>query len=99
MVKRRNLKTEIEDYCGKMSVSIPVGFHRHTPSRYAIVKIDSSGGKKLIATTWFRVADLTYYIENNLNEQDYELIDFDARSYFERKGTRVFKTTSLDEAS
>ena len=99
MARRRDLTSEIEDYCKKLSVTVPVGFHRHPPSRYAVVKTDRSGEKTLVAKTWFSVKDFVYYIENNLMEQEIELIDFKERSYLARKGSRLFMTQPLDEAN
>lgn len=58
----------ILDYCAAHGVAVPAGFARHTPSRYVIIRKDSDP-PKLVARTWFSVADLTYYIENYLTPE------------------------------
>src|SRR5262245_42382494 len=55
----------IGDYCTRHGVSVPAGFARHTPSRYAIVRTHLTP-PKLIANTWFKTADVHYYIEQFL---------------------------------
>jgi len=55
----------IEAYCERAGVSLPPGFARHTPSRYAIIRIHITP-PKLVATTWFKVADVLYHIEHAL---------------------------------
>jgi hypothetical protein len=58
-------KKLIEDYCGQHGISVPPGFARNTPSRYAIIRT-SLMPPKLIATTWFKSADVVYHIEHVL---------------------------------
>lgn len=50
----------IRKYCAVNGIQIPVGFGRNTPSRYAIVLLDVP--PKLVATTWFKLADVSYFI-------------------------------------
>jgi hypothetical protein len=61
-------KRLIEDYCTKQGISVPPGFARNTPSRYAIIRTHLSP-PKLIATTWFKTADVIYYIEHFLQPE------------------------------
>ena len=61
-------KRLIEDFCAKNGVNVPPGFARNTPSRYAIIRTNLTP-QKLIATTWFKVADVIYYIENFLSPE------------------------------
>jgi hypothetical protein len=69
-------KRLIEVYCAQNGVSVPAGFARHTASRYAIIRTDLTP-PKLIAKTWYKIADLHYYIERFLQP---ELGDALARS-------------------
>lgn len=66
----------IESYCIKHGISVPPGFSRITPKRYAIIRTHLSP-PKLIATTWFKTADVVYYLEHFLQP---ELGDALARS-------------------
>lgn len=55
----------IGDYCAREGVVVPPGFPRLTPSRYVIIRTHLSP-PKLIAKTWFKTADVVYYIEHFL---------------------------------
>ncbi len=55
----------IRDYCASHGIAVPGGFARHPPSRYAILRTDLLP-PKLTATTWFKAADVLYYIEQLL---------------------------------
>ena len=76
-------KRLIEDFCAKNGVTVPPGFARNTPSRYAIIRTNLAP-PKLIATTWFKVADVIYYIEHFLSpelgdavSQSIRILDFE----------------------
>jgi hypothetical protein len=58
----------IGDYCSRHGISVPAGFARLTPGRYAIVRIHQTP-PKLIAKTWFKTADVVYYIEHFLQPE------------------------------
>jgi len=58
-------KRLIADYCAKHAISVPPGFARNTPGRYAIIRTHLTP-PKLIATTWSKTADVLYYIEHFL---------------------------------
>jgi hypothetical protein len=58
-------KKLITDYCETNGITVPPGFARNTPSRYAIIRTHQTP-PKLIATTWFAVADVLYYIQHHL---------------------------------
>ena len=58
----------IGDYCARRGIAVPAGFARHTPSRYAIVRTHLTP-PKLIAKTWFKTADVLYYIERFLQPE------------------------------
>ena len=60
-----SIKKRIEAYCAEHGVTIPVGFGRNTPSRYAIIRRDT-GTPKLVAKTWFKHEDVAYYAQNTL---------------------------------
>jgi hypothetical protein len=55
----------IRDYCARNGVQVPPGFARHTPSRYIIIRTHLTP-PKLIGNTWFKIADVVYYIEHFL---------------------------------
>ncbi len=55
----------IGDYCARERIAVPPGFARLTPSRYVIIRTHLSP-PKLIAKTWFKTADVLYYIEHFL---------------------------------
>ena len=59
------MKKRIETYCVEHGVSIPGGFGRNSPSRYAIIRRDG-GTPKLVAKTWFKHEDVAYYVQNTL---------------------------------
>jgi hypothetical protein len=61
-------KQLIEVYCAQHGISIPVGFARFTPSRYAIIRTHLTP-PKLVAKTWFKIADMHYYIEHFLQPE------------------------------
>jgi hypothetical protein len=72
-------EAQIRDWCSRNAVSIPAGFGRNTPGYLALVK-EASDGRSLVATTWGKLADVTYYIENLLLKADpesrFEVLDF-----------------------
>ena len=55
----------IGDYCAQHGIAVPGGFARLTHSRYVIVRTHLTP-PKLIAKTWFKTADVVYYIEHFL---------------------------------
>lgn len=61
-------KQRILDYSAAHSVTVPPGFGRNTPSRYAVVRTDVTP-HKLVETTWFKVADVIYYLQHTLSPQ------------------------------
>ena len=58
-------KRLIGDHCARNGIDVPPGFARNTPSRYAIIRTHLTP-PKLIAQTWFKTADVIYYIEHFL---------------------------------
>jgi len=61
-------KTLITGYCTSRGITIPPGYGRNSPNRFAVVRIDLLP-PKLIATTWFKVGDVLDYIENQLDRE------------------------------
>jgi hypothetical protein len=79
----RKYERLIRNYCVREGITVPPGFARLTPSRYVIVRIQPSPSK-LIAKTWFKTADVVYYIENFLVpelgdelDQSIRILDFE----------------------
>jgi hypothetical protein len=64
----KKYKRLIGDYCRREGIAVRPGFARHTPSRYAIILTHLSP-PKLIAKTWFNMADVVYYIEHFLRPE------------------------------
>ncbi|QIF00365.1 hypothetical protein [Roseimicrobium sp. ORNL1] len=58
----------ITAYCDAHGVTIPPGFGRNTPSRFAIIRADTSP-PKLVAVTWFKQEDVHYYIDRFLKPE------------------------------
>ena len=54
-------KKLIQDYCDERAIEVPPGFTRGSASNYAIIRLLPS--PKLVARTWFAVADVLNYIE------------------------------------
>ena len=61
-------KPLIQGYCARHGIDVPPGFGRNTPSRYAIIRTHLTP-PKLIAMTWFKTADVIYYIEHFLQPE------------------------------
>ena len=61
-------KQRILDYCAAQGITVPPGFGRNTPSRHAVVRTDATP-HKLVATTWFKIADVIYYLQHTLSPQ------------------------------
>jgi hypothetical protein len=87
-------KKRILDYCALHSVSIPPGFGRNTPSRYAIIRTDLTPNK-LVAKTWFKIADVTYYLGHFLVpelgdqlNQSIRILDFQENQQLEWNGSK-----------
>lgn len=78
-------KRLIGDYCVQQGIAVPPGFARNTPRRYAIIRTHLTP-PKLIAMTWFKTADVHYYIEHFLQPelggalpQSIRILDFQER--------------------
>ena len=87
-------KKRILDYCTLNGIEVPPGFGRHSVSRYAIVRVDT-GLNKLIARTWFNVADVLYYLDHvlvpELGErlgQSIRILDFKENQQLEWNGSK-----------
>jgi hypothetical protein len=85
-------KKRILDYCAVHEITVPPGFGRNTPSRYAIIRLDITPNK-LVAKTWFKIADVVYYLENILTpelgnnvSQSIRILDFQENQQLEWNG-------------
>lgn len=58
----------IRDYCMRHGVDVPIGFGRHAPGHYAIVRTHPDP-PKLVALTWSKVADVVYYVDHFLRPE------------------------------
>jgi len=92
----------IADYCAREGIAVPPGFARLTPSRYVIIRTHLSP-PKLIAKTWFKTADVVYYIEHflapELGEalpQSIRILDFqEGEELAYRGGQQLAKVSSF----
>lgn len=95
----RTYSDRIRRYCEAHGIEVPPGFHRHPASPY--VAID--GGRtppKLVATTWFKQADLLYYVERHPHPETLRLIDFREGAELRYAGRgRLERGALLDAAS
>jgi hypothetical protein len=66
--------TLIHDYCVANGIEIPVGFGRHSASRYAVVV--ESTPPKLVARTWFTQQDVVYYLARCTDSSPKRILDF-----------------------
>ena len=90
------MKSRILKLCEQNGVDVPAGFHRHAPSRYAVV-INRSGAAKLSARTYFNRSDLAHYLDANVQDSPYRIIDFEDGVYLERaSGNRFHGVGSID---
>jgi hypothetical protein len=104
-------KRLIGDYCAQHGIAVPSGFGRNTPGRYLIIRTHLTP-PKLIATTWFKTADVHYYIEQFLypefgealpesirilDFQEGEELSYSAGKRFDRVAT--FPVTNQNEAA
>jgi hypothetical protein len=70
----------IENYCMESTIEIPAGFYRHSASHIAVIRLDLEK-PKLVAKTFFKKADLNYYlknlvVENTEADQIARVVDF-----------------------
>jgi len=97
----------IQNYCAQHEVAVPPGFAHGTPQRYAIIRTHLAPAK-LIARTWFNVADVIYYVEHFLLpelgdslSQSIRILDFKAGEELAYNGgkrlDRVATFTTTDE--
>ncbi|MGE0388192.1 MAG: hypothetical protein AB7Q97_26000 [Gammaproteobacteria bacterium] len=68
-------KERIETYCTQRGIAIPPGFRRHPASRYAAIDMGAQP-PRLIATTWFKIEDLAYYVLHSGAGRTLKLLDF-----------------------
>ena len=98
----RKYERLIGDYCAREGIAVPPGFARLTPSRYVIIRTHVSPSK-IIAKTWFKTADVLYYIEHflipELGEalpQSIRILDFqEGEELTYRGGQRLDRVSSF----
>jgi hypothetical protein len=71
-------RERIAAFCSSEGIQVPSGFHRHPGSRYAVVDLDSAP-PKLVATTWFKQADVLHYLKNFAVGRKLRVLDFKDR--------------------
>ena len=96
----------IGDYCAREGIAVTPGFARHTPGRYVIIRTHLSPAK-LVANTWFKMADVVYYIEHFLASelgealpQSIRILDFqEGEELAYRGGPRLDRVSSFSLAN
>lgn len=68
-------KERIQAYCEANGIEIPIGFHRHSASRYAAIDREASP-PKLVAKTWFNQEDVVYFLKNLASGKNMQILDF-----------------------
>jgi hypothetical protein len=71
-------KDRIEVYCKQAGIEIPIGFYRHSASRYAVIDLELTP-PKLVAKTWFKQEDAVYYLVNLSAGRKTRVLDFKER--------------------
>jgi hypothetical protein len=70
--------SRIKDYCGRLGIEIPAGFHRQPAARYALVDL-SATPPKLIARTWFKHDGVISYLSQYGGDRKFRILDFKDR--------------------
>jgi hypothetical protein len=65
----------ILEYCRAAGIDVPAGFHRHPASRYAVIDVEATP-PKLVARTWFKQEDVSYYLANVAAGRRVRVLDF-----------------------
>jgi len=95
----RTYSDRIRRYCEAHGIEIPAGFHRHPASPYAAIDTGRTP-PKLVATTWFKQADLLYYVERHPHPESLRLVDFREGAEFRYAGRgRLERGALLDPAA
>lgn len=68
----------IKEYCEANGIEIPVGFYRHSASRYVAIDIEPTP-PKLVAKTWFNQEDVVYFLKNFAAGKKMRILDFKER--------------------
>jgi hypothetical protein len=84
----------IGEYCRTHGVEVPDGFHRHSASRYAVILEGTP--PKLVARTWFKQADVVYYLRHIASGPVREILDFkEGCRLFDKCGARLSRSTPI----
>lgn len=84
----------IREFCERNGIDIPPGFGRNPASRYAAIDT----GKvppRLIATTWFKQADLLYYVQRHPAPGSLRLLDFKDEHELALRGAALMATGKI----
>lgn len=81
------LREKIEAFCKSGGITVPIGFSRHSPSRYAVIR-KTDGTWQLTAKTWFNVSDVINYLDNYCEGAEYKILDFEKELELKRRGKK-----------
>ena len=95
--KMQKLSRTIEQYCLENGIEVPAGFYRRSASRYAFVVQESEENSwKLVARTWFKAADVMYYLDNMKGGKPYRVFDFKEMRSLVRSGKTLKPQNSIE---
>ena len=95
--KMQKLSRTIEQYCLENGIEVPAGFYRRSASRYAVVVQESEENSwKLVARTWFKAADVMYYLDNMKGGKPYRVFDFKEMRSLVRSGKTLKPQNSIE---
>ena len=83
----------IKAFCEGAGIEIPIGFYRHSASRYVVIDTECSP-QKLVAKTWFKQEDVVYYLKNLDTGKRVRILDFKDRKELIFEGGERFKLGS-----
>ena len=97
VLNMQKLSQTIEQYCLENGIEVPAGFYRRSASRYAVVVQEiEENGWKLVARTWFKVADVMYYLDNMNGGKPYQVFDFKEMQSLVRSGNTLKQKNSIE---
>jgi hypothetical protein len=84
-------RDRIAAFCASAGIRVPAGFYRGSAAQYAVIDMDSVP-PKLVANTWFKQADVVYYLNNFGEGRKLRVLDFKNRRELIFDGGERLKT-------
>ena len=86
----------IRRYCEVNGITVPVGLSRGNVNRYAVIQLTTP--PKLVARTWFKQADVIYFLENLADDTPLQILDFKELQVLSYEGGKRLKPIGTFEA-